>query len=79
MYTIASESEFLQGAQSANIRNRRARMVDISKETSVCPNCGVELIPLVLDEEERKRVRHGLMRIAASSSMTQLKNIQVRQ
>jgi hypothetical protein len=51
--------------------------VDITKETSLCPNCGGKLIPLLLNEEEKKRVRVGLMKIASTCSMTQLRNMQV--
>ena len=52
-------------------------MVDISRSTSLCPNCGGELIPLLLDEEERKRVRLGLLKIASTTSTNQLRNMQV--
>jgi hypothetical protein len=31
----------------------------------------------LLDEEERQRVRTGLMKIASTASMNQLRNIQV--
>jgi hypothetical protein len=33
----------------------------------------------LLDEEERKRVRLGLMKIATTASLNQLRNIQVMQ
>lgn len=78
IYTIASESEALGGAAAKGLRNRRARLVDICQATCLCPNCGGELIPLQLNEEERKRVRLGLMKIASTTSMGQLKNMQVR-
>ena len=67
----------ISGEDSKILRNRRARMVDISRSTSLCPNCGGELIPLLLDEEERKRVRIGLMKIASATSTNQLRNMQV--
>ena len=76
VYTIASETEAL-GGMTTDLRNRRARLVDIGSRSCLCPNCGAQLIPLLLDEEERKRVRLGLMKIASTSSMNQLKNIQV--
>lgn len=78
IYTIASESEAIGGKDMA-LRNRRARLVDVCQATCLCPNCGGELIPLLLNEEERKRVRLGLMKIASTSSMSQLRNMQVRQ
>ena len=77
IFTIASESEALGGSLADGLRNRRARLVDISRTTCLCPNCGGKLIPLLLDEEERQRVRTGLMKIASTASMNQLRNIQV--
>ena len=77
IYTIASESESLGGNEALGLRGHRARMVDITKSDSTCPNCGAELVPLLLAEEERKRVRLGLMKIASTTSMQQLKNMQV--
>jgi hypothetical protein len=79
IFTIASESEALGGPLAQGLRNRRARLVDISRTTCLCPNCGGKLIPLLLDEEERKRVRLGLMKIASTASLNQLRNIQVMQ
>lgn len=81
IYNIASESEAadraLGGEAGTGIRNRRARMVDISSSTGCCPNCNGKLIPLLLNEDEKKRVRLGLMKIASTCSILQLRNIQV--
>jgi hypothetical protein len=51
-------------------------MVDISNSNGGCPNCNGKLIPLLLNEDEKKRVRLGLMKIASTCSIQQLRNIQ---
>ena len=53
-----------------------ARLVDISNSTCLCPNCGDKLMPLLLSEDERHRVRVALMKIASMSSLQQCKNLQ---
>ena len=53
-----------------------ARLVDISNNTCLCPNCGDKLMPLLLSEDERHRVRVALMKIASMSSLQQCKNLQ---
>jgi uncharacterized membrane protein len=53
-----------------------ARIVDISNNTCLCPNCGDKIMPLLLNEDERHRVRVALMKIASLASLQQCKNLQ---
>jgi len=45
-----------------------ARMVDISNKSCRCPNCNGELRPLLISEEEKRRVRIALHKIVSSRS-----------
>jgi pentatricopeptide repeat protein len=81
IYRIASEDGVSKNPNPMDkkdvnsVRYRRARLVDICNDTCLCPNCGGKLRALVLGESERERVRLGLVDIASSTSLHQMKNI----
>ena len=66
-YTVASTTQ----------KSSAARIVDISSQSCRCPNCGGALISISLTEGERKTARYNLMRIVATRSINQLRNLQV--
>ena len=55
---------------------KKAEFVEISNESCRCPNCGEELKAMFLTEEERRRVRTALIKIASTNSINQSKNLQ---
>jgi pentatricopeptide repeat protein len=70
----------LNNANSINknnsLSNIKSRIIDISNDTSRCPNCNSTIASIYLTEGERHRVRVSMNKITATSNLIQCKNLQ---
>jgi hypothetical protein len=66
----------VEDSPSRPLVHRRARLVDISSRSCLCPNCHEEVISLTITEEERVRVREALILIARAASPLQERHLE---
>lgn len=65
------DGDVINSEYMTSMTKQIARMVDISNKSCRCPNCNGELRPLLISEEEKRRVRIALHKIVSSRSNDQ--------
>ena len=82
--TNATTSLSSAGISSAALSNfyqsekfKTARVVEISSSTCKCPNCDGEMLPLLLNDEEKSNIRSAILDVARAKDIGQERNMKV--
>eukprot|EP00597_Dinobryon_sp_UTEXLB2267_P008096 CAMPEP_0170085454 /NCGR_PEP_ID=MMETSP0019_2-20121128/20323_1 /TAXON_ID=98059 /ORGANISM="Dinobryon sp., Strain UTEXLB2267" /LENGTH=619 /DNA_ID=CAMNT_0010301903 /DNA_START=397 /DNA_END=2256 /DNA_ORIENTATION=- len=62
-------------SEPTSLFNHPARLVDISATSCLCPNCRQPIMPLLLTDDEKARVRGALLSIAGTWAPSQEKHL----